>query len=129
MFTCEISVVDPEEASSSSNQKEVREGGRKEPVVRHVFLWNVIPGGGPSAILDELGALPGNLPFVRSWTMGGQRDNLENGSGQWGYALVCDFDHYEDLDKYNEHPLHVAVGRKTSFLFDAYALCDFEFGQ
>jgi hypothetical protein len=52
-------------------------------------------------VLDELGTLPSNMPFVRSWTMGAQRDNLEDGSGQWGDALVCDFDCYEDLDKYN----------------------------
>jgi hypothetical protein len=44
----------------------------------------------------------------------------------WEYALVCDFDSFESLQKYSDDSYHIEVVNKLLPLFSARADCDFE---
>jgi hypothetical protein len=96
-------------------------------MIRHVFLYKVAPSADPKEIVRILNELPGNVPGIRSWTLG-PHQGAPGGSGDlWDYALVCDFDDMKGLESYSNHPFHVEVVNKLLPMFSARAVCDFEF--
>lgn len=94
-------------------------------MVRHVFLWKVKQNADPSEILRILNTLPGNVPGIRNWTLG-KHQGAPGASGDlWDYALVCDFDSLEALERYSDHPFHMKVVDQLTPMFSARAVCDF----
>ena len=98
-------------------------------MVRHVFLWKVAPKADPKEILRILGELPGNVPGIRSWVVG-KHQGAPGASGDlWDYGLVCDFDSFEGLRQYSDHPFHMKVVERLLPMFAARAVCDIEFAD
>ena len=96
-------------------------------MVRHVFLWKVAPGANPDEVIEILNALPENVPGVRSWSLGRHSGAPGASGGIWDYGLVCDFDSFEALESYSEHPFHLEVIERLLPMFSDRAVCDFEF--
>ena len=95
-------------------------------MVRHVFLWNVANNADPNEIIRILDELPEKVPGIRTWSHG-RHQGAPGASGDvWQYGLVCDFDSYEDLQKYSDHPFHMQVVDRLVPMFSARAVCDFE---
>jgi hypothetical protein len=96
-------------------------------MIRHVFLWKVAAKADPNEVIRILNTLPGSVPGIRSWTIG-KHQGAPGASGDlWDYALVCDFDSFDGLQHYSDHPFHLAVVEKLIPMFSARAVCDFEF--
>jgi hypothetical protein len=95
-------------------------------MIRHVFLWRVAKNADPQEIIRILDELPEKVPGIRTWTRG-KHQGAPGGSGDlWDYALVCDFDSFEDLQKYSDHPFHEKVVQRLLPMFSARAVCDFD---
>ena len=96
-------------------------------MVRHVFLYKVAPGADPQTVTEILNTLPKKVAGIRTWTLG-KHQGVPGASGDlWDYALVCDFDSFETLQKYSDDPYHIEVVQKLLPMFAARAVCDFEF--
>jgi hypothetical protein len=94
-------------------------------MVRHVFLWKVRPGASAEEIFKILNTLPDRVPDIRNWTLGSHRGAPGSSGDLWEHGLVCDFDSFEALKAYSEHPYHVEVVEKLTPMFSARAVCDF----
>ena len=96
-------------------------------MVRHIFLWKVAQGADPQEVIRILNELPGKVPGIRTWTLG-KHQGAPGASGDlWDYGLVTDFDSFEALQQYSDHPFHLQVVEKLLPMFAARAVCDFEF--
>lgn len=97
-------------------------------MVRHVFLWRVAEGKDPNEILAILNELPEKIDCIRTWALG-KHQGAEGDSGDpWDYALTCDFDSFDGLETYNNHPFHLQVIDRLRSAFSARAVCDFDMG-
>lgn len=99
----------------------------REAMVRHVFLWKVAPEADPDEVFEILEALPENVPGIRRWSMGRHSGSPGASGGIWDYGLVCDFDSFDALQAYSEHPFHQGVIERLLPLCSDRAVCDFEF--
>lgn len=98
-------------------------------MVRHIFLYKVAPSADPNEILRILNELPAKVPGIRTWTLG-KHTGAPGASGDlWDYGLVCDFDSFEALQQYSDHPFHMQVVEKLLPMFSARAVCDYEFAD
>lgn len=96
-------------------------------MVRHVFLYKVASGADPKKVIEILNTLPKKVAGIRTWTLG-KHQGAPGASGDlWDYALVCDFDLLEGLQKYSDDPYHMEVVNKLLPMFSARAVCDFQF--
>lgn len=96
-------------------------------MVRHVFLYKVASGADPQKVIEILNTLPKKVDGIRGWTLG-KHQGAPGASGDlWDYALVCDFNSFEGLQKYSDHPYHMEVVEQLLPMFSARAVCDFEF--
>lgn len=96
-------------------------------MIRHVFLYKVAKTADPKKVIEILNTLPKKVPGIRSWTLG-KHQGAPGASGDlWDYALICDFDSFDGLQKYSDHPYHMEVVEKLLPMFSARAVCDFEF--
>jgi len=96
-------------------------------MIRHVFLWKVAPEADPDEVFEILEALPENVPGIRGWSMGRHSGSPGASGGIWDYGLVCDFDSFDALQAYSEHPFHQGVIERLLPLCSDRAVCDFEF--
>jgi Stress responsive A/B Barrel Domain len=101
-------------------------------MVRHVFLWNVDPASGADAgdrIVAALERLKDEPVAARSWTLGADvvPEGSEDSGGRWQYALVCDYESWDELQAYYSTPEHATVVDEIVPLIDDRAVCDFEF--
>jgi hypothetical protein len=96
-------------------------------MIRHIFLYKVAPGADAQEILRILNELPKKVPGIRTWTLG-KHTGAPGASGDlWDYGLVCDFDSFEALEQYSDHPFHLKVVEQLTPMFSARAVCDYEF--
>lgn len=96
-------------------------------MVRHIFLYKVKDGADPKEILRILNELPKKVPGIRTWTLDKHQGEEGNSGGLWHYGLVCDFDSFEALQTYSDHPFHQEVVEKLTPMFADRAVCDYEF--
>jgi hypothetical protein len=79
-------------------------------VIRHIFLWSVKEGENGDAVLARLAEVEHRVPGLRGFTIGEHEGESPNASaGTWQYALTCDFDSFEELDRYQNHPEHQKI--------------------
>ena len=95
-------------------------------MVRHIFLWRVATGADPNEVIRILNELPQKLSMIRTWTVGKHQGPPGASGDLWDYGLVCDFDSFEELQKYSDAPFHMEVVEKLLPMFSARAVCDFE---
>lgn len=95
-------------------------------MVRHVFLWKVAPDADPEKVIQILNELPVKVPGCRTWSLGAHQGAPGASGDVWDYGLVCDFDSYEALETYSEHPDHLEAIERLLPMFSERAVCDFE---
>lgn len=87
-------------------------------MIRHVFLWSVKPGVDGDAVLGRLAELERLVPGLHGFTIGEHKGMVSNAStGEWQYALTCDFESVDALDSYQSHPAHRQI---VDEVFDSY---------
>lgn len=96
-------------------------------MIRHIFLYKVAPGADANEILRILNELPEKVPGIRTWTLGRHTGEPGASGDLWDYGLVCDFDSFEALQTYSDHPFHMQVVERLTPMFAARAVCDYEF--
>jgi Stress responsive A/B Barrel Domain len=95
-------------------------------MVRHVFMWQVAPDADPDEIVATLNTLPGKVAGIQGWEIGSHQGEKGDSGDPWDGVLVSDFDSFEGLQQYSEHPYHMEVVEKLMPMFSARAVCDFE---
>jgi len=95
-------------------------------MVRHIFLWKVADGADPTRVLEILNELPSKVPGALNWSMGAHQGAPGASGDIWDYGLVCDFESYQALESYSQHPAHLEVIERLLPMFAARAVCDFE---
>jgi hypothetical protein len=79
-------------------------------MIRHIFLWSVKDDADGDAVLAALAALEHRIPGLRRFTIGRHEGESPNASsGTWQYALTCDFESFDELDRYQSHPEHKQI--------------------
>lgn len=79
-------------------------------MIRHVFLWSIKRGEDGEAVLAKLAELAHRVPGLSGFTIGKHEGPSPNASaGTWQYALTCDFDTFEELECYQNHPEHQQI--------------------
>jgi hypothetical protein len=71
-----------------------------------------------------LEALPEKIEWIRASTVACNAKGAPEGN--WDLVLITDFDSLEDLERYREHPDHVAVGTFMRPVRRSRACVDFE---
>jgi hypothetical protein len=95
-------------------------------MVRHVFMWRVAPNADSDEIVSILNTLPDKVPGIRSWEIGHHQGEEGDSGDPWDSVLVTDFDSFEALEGYSNHPYHLEVVEQLMPMFSARAVCDFE---
>ena len=98
-------------------------------MIKHIVCFKFKPEASAEDVqgtLAALDALPGQIPWVRNWSLG---KNLSTRDQTYDYALHCDFADDTELQNYLRHPAHEAVARERLARFWASrAIVDYEFG-
>lgn len=93
-------------------------------MIRHVFLWKVSAGGDPDRVIDLLTQLSTRIPSLRSWEIGRHQGDPGDNGDPWDGVLISDFDSWQGLEEYSNHPFHVEVVRKLKPLVAERAVVD-----
>ncbi|MER7505085.1 Dabb family protein [Nonomuraea pusilla] len=78
-------------------------------MIRHIVLFTWTDGATDeqkAAVADELRALIGVIPEIRSFTVG---HDAGINQGNHDFAVVADFDSVDDYLVYRDHPRHQEV--------------------
>lgn len=98
-------------------------------MIKHIVSFKFKPETSPEdvqATLDALNALPGQIAWVRNWSLG---KNLSARDKTFEYALHCDFADEDELQRYLSHPAHEQVAREClAKHWASRAIVDYEFG-
>ncbi|HWI71023.1 MAG TPA: Dabb family protein [Baekduia sp.] len=95
-------------------------------MIRHIFLWSVKDGEDGDAVLARLAELEHRVPGLRGFTIGKHEGEQPNSSaGKWQYALTTDFDSFEQLDEYQNHPEHQKIVDEVMGAYDDWAVLDY----
>jgi hypothetical protein len=98
----------------------------RENVIRHVavFSWKPdSPQGELAKWADGLRALPGQVPALRSLTVG---SDLVRGERSWDAAVVADVDDVEGLRTFLQHPAHQALTQISAPHVEQLVVVDFD---
>ena len=95
-------------------------------MIRHVFLWKVTAGTDPDEVLDLLTQLSTRIPSLRSWEIGKHKGDPGDNGEPWDGMLISDFDDWQGLQEYSEHPFHIKVVEKLKPMVAARAVVDVE---
>lgn len=74
-------------------------------MIRHIVMWKFKEGADPTAFLDALQALYGQIECIRSLQV--RRSAVKD--AQYDAVLISDFDSLEDVERYKNDPRHVAA--------------------
>jgi hypothetical protein len=95
-------------------------------MIRHIFLWNVVEGADPDEVIRILNELPQKIPGTRGWSIG-KHHGVPGASGDlWDYGLTTDFDSFDALNTYSNHPFHIEAVNRLLPMFAQRAVCDYE---
>jgi hypothetical protein len=97
-------------------------------VIKHIVCFSFkadTSAADVQATLDALDALPGQIAWVRNWSLG---KNTSTRDTTYGYALHCDFADETELQNYLTHPAHEQVAReRLAKHWGSRAIVDYEF--
>ena len=96
-------------------------------MIRHVVFFRFksdASSGDRQAMIEGLGALPGRISQIRSWSQG---TNVLPSDRSYDFCLIGDFDSLEDLKIYQDHPDHQdVVQNRIRPIVDSVVVVDFE---
>jgi Stress responsive A/B Barrel Domain len=95
-------------------------------MIRHVFLWKVSAGSDPDTVIDLLTKLSTEIPSLRSWEIGKHQGDPGDNGEPWDGMLISDFDDWQGLREYSDHPFHVDVVRQLKPMVADRAVVDVE---
>jgi hypothetical protein len=96
-------------------------------VIRHIFLWSVKHGEDGGAVIARLAELERRVPGLSGFTIGEHKGDFPNASaGTWQYALTCDFERAEDLERYQKHPDHQHIVNEVAGAYQDWLVLDYE---
>jgi 2,3-dihydroxy-p-cumate/2,3-dihydroxybenzoate 3,4-dioxygenase len=81
-------------------------------VIKHIVCFSFKPevsAAEVDATLAALNALPGQIPWVKNWSLG---KNLSDRERTYTHALCCDFADMDELNNYLRHPAHDQLARE-----------------
>lgn len=97
--------------------------------IRHVFAWQVADGHDRDRVVELLTEFSASIDVIRHFEIGShQGDPGENGE-PWDGVLITDFDTWQDLDSYSNHPTHVELVAELLPMVKARAVVDFVRGE
>jgi Stress responsive A/B Barrel Domain len=95
-------------------------------MIRHIFLWSIKDGHDGDSVLARLAELEHRVPGLRAFTIGEHEGESPNASaGTWQYALTCDFETFDDLDRYQRHPEHQRIIGEVEDAYRDWAVVDY----
>lgn len=97
--------------------------------VRHIFLWQVVPGTEHDEIIDTLNTLRDRCPGIASWDIGRNEAPPNENGDPWDGALISDHESWEALDEYSNDPYHAEVVAKLLPKFQNRAVVDYVLGD
>lgn len=98
-------------------------------MIRHMVMWKLVEDGAePVAALSEsiaeaLRGMAGRIPGLVNVQAFSNTLNLE---GNWDLVLIADLEDTDALDRYQSHPVHVAVAQRIKAKATSRAAVDFE---
>jgi hypothetical protein len=96
-------------------------------MIKHIVLLKFkkdTQAAGIDGLENKLGALPGEIPEIRSYEFG--RDVVRS-ERSYDFALVSVFDDKDSLGRYQVHPKHLEVLKTVKELCDSVIVADFMF--
>lgn len=96
-------------------------------MIRHVFMYKVAKTADAQVITNVLNELPRKVPGIRFWQLGKHAGAPDNSGDPWDCVLIADFESWEGLATYSDHPFHREVVERLLPMFSARAVCDFEY--
>ena len=95
-------------------------------MVRHIFIWSVKDGHDGDAVFADLASLADKVPGLVNWTIGKHEGQDPHAStGTWQYGLTCDFETWDDLAAYQDHPEHNAIVDRVMASYLDWAVVDY----
>ncbi|WP_406135901.1 Dabb family protein [Streptomyces sp. NBC_01089] len=98
-------------------------------MIRHVFLWKVAPGCDHDKVIELLSRLSEQIPSLRSWEIGRHQGDPGDNGTPWDGMLISDFDDWQGLQEYSDHPFHVEIVKELKPLVADRAVVDIERGN
>lgn len=95
-------------------------------MIRHVFLWKLSAGSDADRVIDLLTQLSTRIPSLRSWEIGKHQGDPGDNGEPWDGMLISDFDSWQGLEEYSNHPFHVEVVRELKPMVAERAVVDIE---
>lgn len=94
-------------------------------MIRHVFAWQVADGHDGDTVIEMLTDFSKQVDVIRYFEVGSHTgDPGENGE-PWDGVLITDFETWDDLDVYSNHPAHVDLVSELLPMVKARAVVDF----
>lgn len=78
-------------------------------MIRHVFAWQVADGHDGDKVIQLLTNFSEKVDVIRSFEIGAHVGEPNDNGDPWDGVLITDFDAWEDLDTYSNHPAHVEL--------------------
>lgn len=96
--------------------------------IRHLFLWSVNDKSRAQEVFDQLASLKNVVGGLQNWGIGVNTFTASDNPGfrHFDYALTSDFDSAEDLQTYQEHPVHQEIVGKVFPLYGDWTVVDIE---
>ncbi|RYF49278.1 MAG: Dabb family protein [Comamonadaceae bacterium] len=94
-------------------------------MIRHVFAWKVVDSRDGGKVIDMLTAFSEKVDVVRSFEIGAHTGDPGDNGDPWDGVLITDFDDWEGLATYSNHPAHVELVAELLPLVKERAVIDF----
>lgn len=93
-------------------------------MVKHIVFFNFKDKESMQKSEQLLKQLPAKIDCIRSMEVGIDKLRSER---SFDMALICTFDSFEDLEKYDQHPEHLIVRDYIKSVRTGSAAVDFEY--
>ncbi|MGV9799441.1 Dabb family protein [Mycobacterium sp. NPDC003449] len=94
-------------------------------MIRHVFAWKVVDPQNADSVIDLLAEYSKSQEVVRHFEIGGHTGDPGDNGDPWDGVLITDFDDWEGLRVYSDHPDHVKLVEVLLPMVKERAVIDF----
>lgn len=94
-------------------------------MIRHVFAWKLVNPDHAGKVIDLLDEYSRTQDVVRSFEIGGHTGDPGDNGDPWDGVLITDFDDWEGLRVYSDHPDHVKLVEVLLPMVKERAVIDF----
>ncbi|KWX22981.1 Dabb family protein [Mycolicibacterium wolinskyi] len=94
-------------------------------MIRHVFAWKVVDQQDAGKVIELLTEYSASQEAVRHFEIGGHTGDPGDNGDPWDGVLITDFDDWEGLQVYSDHPDHVKLVEVLLPMVKERAVIDF----